>query len=75
MIGRLLQKLVDEVPEELSICEFDCPVTKCTARDWSECELRHQAALYGCGVSRDNSSLVQTKASAIATNTTETTAI
>ena len=37
----LLQKLVQEVPDDLSVCEFGCPMTKCTAKDWKECELRN----------------------------------
>lgn len=41
LIGRSLsQKLVQEVPEDISVCEFGCPMTKCTTKDWKECELR-----------------------------------
>ena len=45
MIGRLLNNLIQEVPEELSVCEFDCPYTECTVKDWVECELRHHPML------------------------------
>jgi hypothetical protein len=46
MIGRLLQSLVQEVPEELSVCEFDCPHTRCIAISRAECELLNEAALF-----------------------------
>ena len=39
MLDRLFSILVQEVPEELSVCEFDCPMTKCTVKDWKECSL------------------------------------
>ena len=58
MIGRLLQKLIKEVPCELSICEFECSMTNCTVRDWTECELFHQASLRGCGVTHYNTPIM-----------------
>jgi hypothetical protein len=45
MLGWLLKNLVQEVPEQLSVCEFDCPNNECTIRDWVGCELRQQALL------------------------------
>jgi len=47
MIDRLLQRFIQEIPEELSVCEFDCPLKKCTERDWAKCELRLQGTLPG----------------------------
>jgi hypothetical protein len=45
MIAWLLKNLVQEVPEQLSVCEFDCPNNECTISDWVGCELRQQALL------------------------------
>ena len=45
MIGWLLKNFVQEVPEHLSVCEFDCPNNRCTISDWAACELREQAVL------------------------------
>jgi len=47
MINWLRQRFIQEIPEELSVCEFDCPLKKCTARDWVKCELRQQGTLSG----------------------------
>ena len=52
MIDWLLNKLSQEVPEALSVCEFDCPYNHCTVNDWVVCELREQALLQGNGISR-----------------------
>jgi len=40
MFRRLREMLVQQVPEALSVCEFDCPVTRCTTRTWATCTLR-----------------------------------
>ena len=61
MIAQLLQKLIKEVPEELSVCEFDCPQTKCTVRDRTECALYRQSMLRGCGVTQYNTRIEQTE--------------
>lgn len=54
MKGRLLKNLVQEVPEDLSVCEFECRKSSCTASDCAECE-RHQQALQGIhGISQYN---------------------
>jgi hypothetical protein len=50
MVGRLLKNLVHEVPDELSVCEFDCPYTECTVKDWVECDLRHDPMLRAGGI-------------------------
>jgi hypothetical protein len=66
MIGWLLKNLIQEVPEELSVCEFDCPNNKCTVRDWGACELRHQLALYGSGIGHNTSRMVPVEVPAFA---------
>lgn len=33
MFDNLLQWIVHEIPEELSVCEFDCCKTECTISD------------------------------------------
>jgi hypothetical protein len=50
MINWLLQRFIKEIPEDISVCEFDCPLTKCTASVWAACELRHRGMLYGSGI-------------------------
>ena len=42
MFDRLFKILVAEVPEELSVCEFECPKATCTWKDWTACTLREQ---------------------------------
>ena len=41
MIDWLLKNLVQEVPIELSVCEFDCPYIECTNRNWAKCNMRY----------------------------------
>ena len=38
--SRLRPILVQEVPEELAVCEFVCAEPNCTLGDWETCELR-----------------------------------
>ena len=38
--SRLRPMLVQEVPEELAVCEFVCAEPDCTVGDWETCELR-----------------------------------
>ena len=45
---RWLSKLIAEVPEEISACEFDCRNTECRMGNWSQCELRQQAMSRTC---------------------------
>ena len=40
MLRRLRKLLVQEVPEELAVCMFECTVSQCTTRHWAACELR-----------------------------------
>jgi hypothetical protein len=45
MFGKLLEWLrmpVDEVPEEIAVCEFECGRTECRLGDWRCCERRLQ---------------------------------
>ena len=43
MFRRLRDVFVQEIPEALTACEFDCPVTSCTSSMWAECSLRSNA--------------------------------
>jgi hypothetical protein len=42
MRGRLMKNLIQEVPEELSVCEYGCRNDTCSPSDWAQCELRQQ---------------------------------
>jgi hypothetical protein len=45
MFGKLLEWLrmpVDEVPEDIAVCEFECGRTECRQGDWRRCERRLQ---------------------------------
>jgi hypothetical protein len=33
-------QIVSEVPEDLAICEFDCPETQCSISKWMSCQRR-----------------------------------
>jgi hypothetical protein len=37
-------ELIQDVPEELALCEFDCRKPKCTYGEWSSCERRLRKA-------------------------------
>lgn len=39
--------LVQEVPDHLAVCEFDCEVLDCRIRDWRECSKLAQRASGG----------------------------
>ena len=64
MINKLLQWLVQEIPEELSVCEFVCRKTECTISDWAVCELRHQDTRHDNGAARHDTYEVHTEAAA-----------
>ena len=64
MFDKLLQWLVKEIPEELSVCEFDCWKTECTVSDWTVCKLRRQVTAYNKGVIRHNTFESKTEATA-----------
>ena len=44
MKGWLMKHLIQDTPEELSVCEFDCRKSHCTARIHAECGLRKSMA-------------------------------
>lgn len=71
MFNRLLGMLIEEVPEELSACEFDCTVTRCTARNRDECTLYLHATRRSRDVTQRNPRSVQTEVPAIASVTNE----
>ena len=39
---RLKNMLIADVPEDLAICEFDCPKYQCTHGEWATCQRRIQ---------------------------------
>lgn len=41
---RLLESLIQDVPDEISICEFECRRSICTADDPAKCELHQHTA-------------------------------
>ena len=36
----LLDHLIQDVPEAIALCEFDCRRTQCMASEWETCERR-----------------------------------
>jgi hypothetical protein len=47
MIDWLRQRFIQEIPDELSVCEFECRLKKCSESHWTKCELRLQGTLPG----------------------------
>ena len=39
----LVDQLIQDVPEEIAVCEFDCRETQCTLERWASCERRVKA--------------------------------
>jgi hypothetical protein len=39
-----LNNLVQDVPDPLALCEFDCLKPQCTVAEWTSCERRLQRA-------------------------------
>ena len=39
----LMDQLIQDVPESIPVCEFDCPETDCSAERWTSCERRKNA--------------------------------
>jgi hypothetical protein len=37
------QQIVQDVPDEDALCEFDCRKKQCSAGDWAKCENRLQS--------------------------------
>jgi len=38
--GWLMKEFVQDVPESISLCEFDCRKQQCTLAEWASCERR-----------------------------------
>jgi hypothetical protein len=36
----LKQQVIQDVPDELAVCEFDCRKVQCTRDEWATCERR-----------------------------------
>lgn len=34
------KQIVDDVPPEIALCEFDCDKTRCTLKEWQSCPRR-----------------------------------
>ena len=43
----LKQQVVQDVPDELALCEFDCRKEQCTHHEWATCERRINRAAEG----------------------------
>jgi hypothetical protein len=39
----LVNQLIQDVPEAIAVCEFDCRETDCTVERWASCERRLRA--------------------------------
>jgi hypothetical protein len=37
---RLSNELIQDVPEAIAVCEFDCRKTQCTNEEWTNCKRR-----------------------------------
>jgi hypothetical protein len=37
---RFRNKMIQDVPEDYQLCEFDCHKLQCTMGDWEKCERR-----------------------------------
>ncbi|QJE95389.1 hypothetical protein [Luteolibacter luteus] len=37
LLERLKENLVQTVPEEIAVCEFDCDHEECSPREWKHC--------------------------------------
>ena len=42
MFDRLFSRLIQEVPDEISVCEFECPMATCIASNRATCPLRNR---------------------------------
>ncbi|RYD65518.1 MAG: hypothetical protein EOP83_07210 [Verrucomicrobiaceae bacterium] len=40
---RLIQAIVQPVPDGLALCEFECSKTECSAEEWKYCKRRLEA--------------------------------
>jgi len=37
---RFINKVIQEAPEDIQLCEFDCRESQCAMGDWGKCERR-----------------------------------
>jgi len=42
-------QMIQDVPEDDAVCEFDCPKGQCTVGEWKTCETRLRKAACGQG--------------------------
>lgn len=43
--GWLRRQVVEDVPAEIALCEFDCPKSQCNDGEWQTCERRLRSAV------------------------------
>jgi len=43
LLTRLSSEIVQDVPDDISRCQFDCPANVCERGDWRTCQARLQA--------------------------------
>jgi hypothetical protein len=51
---RLINAIVQPVPDDLALCEFECSKTECSAEEWKHCRRRREAASVGALVTARN---------------------
>lgn len=44
-VGRWLRAQVQEVPESVAVCEFNCARLDCCLGDWERCERRYNSSV------------------------------
>ena len=40
---RLINKVIQDAPEDIQLCEFDCRELECSMGDWENCEKRRRS--------------------------------
>lgn len=40
VLHRISKEIVEEVPAEIALCEFDCSKTHCSSKEWETCTRR-----------------------------------
>ncbi len=40
LLQRFRSKVVQDVPEDIQLCEFECHKSQCAMSDWEKCEKR-----------------------------------
>ncbi len=46
---RLIQAIVQPVPDSLALCEFECSKSQCSAEEWQHCKRRLEALAHCSG--------------------------